>query len=503
MSRAKIHVELIPAKEKLSVEPGTLLQDVLFEQGIEFPCGGHGQCKGCRIRLIDGELKVSEHERELLTETEIDAGWRLACVHRVGNDLKLEIAQWEPSILSDSSPVQFQPQEGYGVAVDLGTTTLVAQLVHLNTGNVLAVETALNIQAKHGADIMSRINFALNGNGQTQLANDIHRQVGSLVEILLRERDRIRDKIKRVVIVGNTVMHHLFCGLDIAPLSSHPFDATSTDRVTLDPCRIGLQRVDENCVVEFLPCLGSFVGSDILAGVLATQMYQSRALNVLVDLGTNGEIVAGNRNRMLCASTAAGPAFEGAKISMGMRAATGAISEVHINNGDLVCKVLGNTAPRGICGSGLVDTVACGLIQSRIQPSGRMPQDLLLGSTVTLTQCDIRELQLAKGAIAAGIRILVKRLGAELDDVEKLFIAGAFGNYINPASAQRIGLLKFPASRLFPIGNGALMGARQYLLHPGSRDALMEIPKRITHVSLNEDEEFLDVFVEEMGFPAE
>jgi uncharacterized 2Fe-2S/4Fe-4S cluster protein (DUF4445 family) len=501
MSQPKIHVELFPAKERLSVEPGALLQDVLFEKGIEFPCGGHGQCEGCRVRLIDGELTVSEQEKELLTETEIDAGWRLACAHRVGNDLKLEIAQWEPSILSDSSPVQFQPQEGYGVAVDLGSTTLVAQLVHLKTGNVLAVETGLNIQAKRGADIMSRIHFALIDDGQTQLGNDIRRQVGSLIETLLRERDGIREEIKRVVIVGNTVMHHLFCGLDIAPLSAHPFDATSIDRVTLDPCRIGLQRVDDNCVVEFLPCLGSFVGSDILAGVLATQLHQSRALNILVDLGTNGEIVAGNRQRMLCASTAAGPAFEGAKISMGMRAATGAISEVYINSGDLVCKVLGNTAPRGICGSGLVDAVACGLTQSRIQPSGRMQQDLALGSTVSLTQCDIRELQLAKGAIAAGIRVLIRRLGAELDDVERVYIAGAFGNYINPMSAQRIGLLKFPVSKLFPLGNGALMGARKYLLNPDSRNTLLELPERITHVSLNEDEEFLDAFIEEMRFP--
>ena len=208
----------------------------------------------------------------------------------------------------------------------------------------------------------------------------------------------------------------------------------------------------EKTVVEFLPCIGGFVGSDILAGIVATGLHESRELVALMDLGTNGEVVVGNHERLLCASTAAGPAFEGARISMGMRAATGAISEVRAQNGTVACRVIGGGAPRGLCGSGLVDAVAAGLELGWIRPDGRMTSDrgMPLAGTVTLSAADVRELQLAKGAIATGLRMLAARFGASLDDIHQLHLAGAFGNYINRASAQRIGLLRVPLIASFP-----------------------------------------------------
>jgi len=259
--------------------------------------------------------------------------------------------------------------------------------------------------------------------------------------------------------------------------------------------------------VRFLPCLGGFVGSDILAGILATRLHESGPLVGLVDLGTNGEIVIGNRERLLCASTAAGPAFEGARISMGMRAATGAISAVSIEGGALRCHVLGNVAPRGICGSGLVDAVAAGLDLGSIQPSGRLGNGtngpLMLCPPVTLTQNDIRELQLAKGAIAAGIRLLLARWGAEAKDLTRLYLAGAFGNYISRASARRIGLLDFPIEMVKPAGNTALLGAKLALFNADEAAcAYTSVRNRIQHVSLNAEPRFQEVFVEEMTFPA-
>ena len=233
-------------------------------------------------------------------------------------------------------------------------------------------------------------------------------------------------------------------------------------------------------------------------------MHEGDRLTALIDLGTNGEIVVGNRERMLCASTAAGPAFEGARISMGMRAATGAISEVRARDGKLHCHVLGNVTPRGICGSGLVDAVAASLELGWIKPSGRLAdgESLLLADPVSLNQWDVRELQLAKGAIAAGLRILLEQWGATKADLEQVYLAGAFGNYINQASARRIGLLDFPAEKVKPSGNTALLGAKLALFslqeHHG---AYPEILSKVRHVSLNEDQGFQETFVEEMGFP--
>jgi uncharacterized 2Fe-2S/4Fe-4S cluster protein (DUF4445 family) len=207
---------------------------------------------------------------------------------------------------------------------------------------------------------------------------------------------------------------------------------------------------------------------------------------------------------MLCASTAAGPAFEGARISMGMRAATGAISEVRVNGGQLRCHVLGNVLPRGICGSGLVDAVAAGLDLGWIKANGRLGNgnSMELMPPVVLTQGDVRELQLAKGAIAAGLRILVEQRGATLQDLSRIYLAGAFGNYINRASARRIGLLDFPAAQVSPAGNTALLGAKLALFGLHEQDgAYADLRRKIRHVSLNEDVHFQEVFIEEMPFP--
>jgi uncharacterized 2Fe-2S/4Fe-4S cluster protein (DUF4445 family) len=221
----------------------------------------------------------------------------------------------------------------------------------------------------------------------------------------------------------------------------------------------------------------------------------------LMDLGTNGEVVVGSRARMVCTSTAAGPAFEGARISMGMRAATGAISEVRAQDGAVACRVIGGGEPRGLCGSGLVDAVAAGLDLAWIRPDGRMTiaPAMPLAGPVTLLPADVRELQLAKGAIAAGLRILATRLGASLEDIRQLHLAGAFGNYVSRAGARRIGLLRVPLDRVTPAGNTALLGAKRALFEDAARwDA---IASRVENVPLNEDAAFHEIYAEEMRFP--
>jgi uncharacterized 2Fe-2S/4Fe-4S cluster protein (DUF4445 family) len=501
---AIVRIELLPLGKTLTVRPGTSLQDALFAQGVEFPCGGRGRCKGCRIKVLAGSLPVNPDEERLLSRAEIADGWRLACQGQAKGNLKIELAQWEAAILADDSVFAFTPQDGLGVAIDLGTTTVVAQLLDLRSGQVLAVRTALNAQAKHGADVMSRVEFCVHGGGQPMLQRVIRKQLGKLIAELITAVEVEMDHLKCILLVGNTVMHHLFCGHSVEPLSRHPFAPEQDGLETFQASALGWDLAGDPRVL-FLPCLGSFVGSDILAGVLATKLHESNALAALVDLGTNGEIVVGNRERMLCASTAAGPAFEGARITMGMRAATGAISEVNFSgDGRLHCRVLGNAAPRGICGSGLVDAVAAGLELGRIESSGRLVNgsSLPLAPPVALTQGDIRELQLAKGAIAAGLRILVQQWGARLSDIAHIYLAGAFGNYINRASARRIGLLDFAPEKVLPAGNTALLGAKLALFSLHEHDgSYSDLRRRIHHVPLNEDPQFQEVFVAEMRFP--
>jgi uncharacterized 2Fe-2S/4Fe-4S cluster protein (DUF4445 family) len=498
-----VQIELLPLGKVLEVERGTPLQDLLFAHGVEFPCGGRGRCKGCKVKVLAGSLPVTGEDRQKLTAAELSEGWRLACRGRAETDLRIELAQWEAAILTDDSVFAFTPQAGLGIAVDLGTTTLVAQLVDLQTGYVLAVRAALNAQARHGADIMSRVEFAVAAHGQATLEKLVREQIGQLAKELLAAAACAGRKVASVVVVGNTVMHHLFCGISLEPLSHYPFEPVSPGLQVFQSDALGWDLAGDPAV-HFLPCLGSFVGSDILGGLLATRLHEAERPSALIDLGTNGEIVVGNRERMLCASTAAGPAFEGARISMGMRAATGAISEVRAQDGKLQCHVLGNVSPRGICGSGLVDAVAASLDLGWIKPSGRLAdgESLLLAGPVSLNQWDVRELQLAKGAIAAGLRILLEQWGATKHDLAQVYLAGAFGNYINHASARRIGLLDFPAEKVKPSGNTALLGAKLALFslkeHHG---AYPEILGRVRHVSLNEAQGFQETFVEEMGFP--
>jgi uncharacterized 2Fe-2S/4Fe-4S cluster protein (DUF4445 family) len=444
---------------------------------------------------------LNAEQRNILSTEEISQGWRLACQCNVESDLEIELRQWDSAILVDDTLFDFQPREGLGIAVDVGTTTLAAQLLDLESGKVLAVKTAVNAQARYGSDVMSRIHFAVLENGQQQLQRVIREQILGLIQQLLtvaKEKKPIRD----IVLVGNTVMHHLFCGFNVEPLSHYPFESPCLGLAEFSDQELAWN-VNGHPVAHFLPCLGGFVGSDILAGILATRLHESDAMAALVDLGTNGEIVIGNRKQMLCTSTAAGPAFEGARISMGMRAGCGAISEVKIERGIVSCRVLGDLAPQGICGSGLVDAVAVGLDLDFIGPNGRLAdgrKDWQLCGSVHISQNDVRELQLAKAAIAAGIRMLSEQFDAK---VEHLYLAGAFGNYINRGSAQRIGLLKFPVEKLMPVGNTALLGAKIALFDLG-RISLEyhEIRQRVRHVALNLDSEFQDIFVEQMAFPA-
>ncbi|NWG12340.1 MAG: DUF4445 domain-containing protein [Acidobacteria bacterium] len=498
-----VRIRLHPQEKSFEVARGTPLQEVLFGHGVEFPCGGQGRCKGCRVRVLDGTAPMSQAEKELLEPAELSEGWRLACKITAETDLTLEIRQWESAILTDHTRFKHKAREGLGVAVDLGTTTLAAQLLDLSTADVLAVRTGLNPQAAFGADVMSRVQFSLSNSGKSRLCDIIRERISDLIAELRRDAGIARLPLADVVIVGNSVMHHLFCGIDAAPLAHYPFVPLRDELEVFDASSLGWT-IPGNPMVRFLPCLGGFVGSDVLAGIIATGMPESRELDALIDLGTNGEIVLGRRGQMMCASTAAGPAFEGARIRMGMQATTGAVAGVEISGGALRCRVLGGGPARGICGSGLVDAVAVGLQTGAILPSGRLARgksewELMPG--IALCQNDIRELQLAKGAIAAAIRLLLRRWGASVEDIRRVCLAGAFGNYIDRSSARRIGLFDFPVDRIEPAGNTALLGAKIVLCNAERTEDFADLRRCIEHVPLAADPLFEETFAECMSFP--
>lgn len=489
-------VKLIPLGKEISVIEGTPLLDVLNEYGLEFPCGGRGSCGRCRIKLLEGDISLDPYHKEKLEKLKLDKSWRLACLSECHSDLSLEIGQFETIIQADESSFDFTPGSGLGLAFDLGTTTLVGQLVDLASGKILAVETAMNPQRKFGSDLISRVEAAL-GEGAGEMTRMIREKIGEMTLALMKEHGRVLDKM---VIVGNTVMHHFFCGYDIKPLSFYPFDSKllgMAEFTSVDLAWEGVLCKD----IKFYPGIGSFVGSDILAGILATGMYRKESYTLLIDLGTNGEIVVGNKDRLICASTAAGPAFEGANISQGMQATTGAISSISLDEKVWKISVIGNAISRGICGSGLIDAVYMIRERGLIGDFGEILSgdgEIALDKNVSLTQKDIQEFQLAKAAIQAGVLILLRELGIEDKELEKVFIAGGFGNYINLDHLNAIGMLEIPVERMFKLGNSALMGAKMFLFEqPDKLNTILDLTR---HISLEGEADFQDIFVDRLIF---
>ena len=482
----------------ISTGEGTPLIDVLHDYGVEFPCGGKGICGKCKVILLKGEISLSDFHRGRLEKLNLDKGWRLACLSVCDSDIELEVGQFNTIIQADETEFDFTPQKGLGVAIDLGTTTLVCQLLDLTNGKILAVETALNPQKKYGSDLISRLESALAGsfNIMTRL---IRAKIGEMVDKMMVSRS---GPIEKIVIVGNTVMQHFFCGLDIKPLSFFPFESENLELKEFTSGDLGWEKGGKK--ICFYPSIGSFVGSDILAGIMATGMYEREEYTVLIDLGTNGEIVLGNRDQLLCASTAAGPAFEGAKISMGMLATTGAISSVLSTDDGWQCNVIGNVDPVGICGSGLIDAVALLLEKGHLGEYGEIlsgEQEISIEGPVGLTQKDIQEFQLAKAAIAAGLHILIRRLSIRPEDIADIYIAGAFGNYINIENLLKTGMLGFNTDRIHKLGNTALIGAKMFLFtDPSINRSILQIT---SHINLESEPHFQDIYVDQMRFHIE
>jgi uncharacterized 2Fe-2S/4Fe-4S cluster protein (DUF4445 family) len=441
------------------------------------------------------------------------------------------------AVVVEGNLIDFEPgnteSESFAVAVDVGTTTLAAMLLDLTTGTERAVAARLNPQTSFGDDVLSRIHHAReNPRGLGELHEAIIGAIDEMVGELVEAAGIRRERIYEIAVAGNTTMQQLFCRIDTHSLGEVPFVAATARRISAAAGELGLH-LHPRAKVYVMPVVGGFVGGDTVAGILATRLAENRGPSMLVDIGTNGEIVLFAHGKLTAASTAAGPAFEGARISQGMRGSTGAIEKVVVDDA-LRTNVIGNVSPIGLCGSALIDLAAellrHGVLGSdgRLRAGDELPGDLLpdlrrrvvrhknqpafvLASKsesasnrrILVTQRDFRELQLATGAIRAGELILLKRAGLRPTDLERVLIAGGFGNFIRRSNAQRIGLLphEIPRSRIRYQGNTALAGARLAALSQTARRHAEKLAVQTEHVDLSHDIEFQNAFADAMIFP--
>jgi uncharacterized 2Fe-2S/4Fe-4S cluster protein (DUF4445 family) len=609
---ARVRLHFTPSGKEFRVPSGVSVFDAASWNGIaiDSTCGGHGTCKKCKIRVVDGGVPMSSLDVRAFSPDELRAGWRLACKALATVDLEVDVPPLltrpkaatvgvgrqvilrpalqkryveldEPTladqrtdverlaaamddlelrvdlevvrtlgrtlrandfkvtaVIVDEDLVDVEPGdttvERYAIAIDLGTTTVVATLLDVETGSPVAVASMLNKQQPFGADVISRISATMiDPEALGRLHALAHETLDQLVQEACAEAGVDPLHVYEVSLAGNATMTQLALGIDPEPVGVAPFIMASRIYPGLRATDLGI-RIHPRARASVFPALGGYVGGDIVAGVLATGMDRDKRLRLFIDVGTNCEIVLGNTDRLLATAAPAGPAFEGAQIRCGMRAADGAIEVVRIEDGGLRLQVIGDAAPAGLCGSGLVDAVAELVRVGLIDRSGRFVTaeaalDLLpsLADRMTevagervfvlhwkgaiadaedaiyLSQRDVRELQFAKAAISTGWSLLVEEYGVSPGDIQQVLLAGSFGTYLSPASAVRIGLVpKLPVLRIVSAGNVAGEGAKMSLLSVQERAGALALLEEVHYVELSDRPDFNDRFVEQLAFPS-
>ena len=495
---------------------------------------------GIRKDLVHVELPKEEHQQTS------DLEELLRAVGRREEDIAPEVVRTLPQALREHAGEVTVTSWGrrilavdagdtalmkFGLAIDIGTTSVVSSLMELESGEQLASVSSLNPQAVFGADLMSRIAFAqFNPGNLRKLHTRIVGLLNQHVEQLCAESGVLAKWIYKVVVVGNTCMHHILLGIDPSHVGLAPYAPVLRHPLELAARELFL-KVNPEARVCLLPIVAGFVGADAVAVALATRIGETPEQRIAVDIGTNGEVLLGSRDRLWACSAPAGPALEGAQLRCGMRAALGAIDRVWLAEGDLRVHTLGDAAAQGICGSGVVDAVATlldagvldwtGLIDldarsrlpaalaARVQMRGEerlvilaRPGEAGAEREIVLTQDDVRQVQLCKGAIASGAALLQKVAGLRDEDVTELMLAGGFGNYLSVRSALRIGLIPaLPERKIRYVGNAAALGAQLALMSEPERARATALARRIEHVSLAAHPDFQDIFVDCMNFP--
>lgn len=497
---------------------------------VSASCGGRGTCGKCKIRLIEGKLEVTPSDRVKLSEDELRQGYRLSCMTYpaktctisvvAGDEADFEIVAGKQTEATDSVPATgqsdnpFAMDEDYGIAIDIGTTTLALSLVGLTGKQVIDTYTAINKQRAYGADVISRIKASVEGKRdilKTSIQKDLQNGIRSLLMRAGIESDnRSNARLKRIAIAGNTTMEHLLLGYPCDTLGSYPFTPFYIKTVTM-PYAEAIGADDTDAEVTVLPGISAFVGGDIVAGLLACGFDRKDSNCLLIDLGTNGEMALGNRNKLLVTSTAAGPAFEGGNISCGTGSVSGAICGVEIRGSSVIVETIGQKPPVGICGTGVIELVSELLKAGLMDETGLLCEEYfdrgfeiardIEGRPITFTQKDIRELQLAKAAIRAGVEILLQRSYITYEDIDTVYLAGGFGYQLNLEKAFHVGLLpKELSGRVKAVGNSSLDGAILSLTEKSAAAGMEQIVRAAEELHLSNDIDFNDLYIRFMGF---
>jgi uncharacterized 2Fe-2S/4Fe-4S cluster protein (DUF4445 family) len=495
---------------------------------LSAPCGGRGRCGKCRVRVDSSDRgegigvlgPPSADERAFLGEDELAEGLRLACAARFARDgelgcesadegLAVPLGALDQGTAASNGPGD-EDGRGLKLAVDLGTTTVAACLLDAS-GRTLGQSARANPQRAWGADVMSRIEAARSPAALELMRLAAAGQVASLAEELLARSGSPLGALGEIVVAGNTVMLHLLVGRDPSGMGRVPFAPAFLEELVLEKGETGLRGLP-GARLRLLPGISAFVGADLTAGIVATSLGRSRRNELLVDLGTNGEIVLSTPSGLLCAATAAGPAFEGASIACGSASVGGAIDHALWEGDGLWFSTIGGLPPEGICGSGLLDIAAALRLRGIVDETGFLEEGegeagdrrfcLGSGREVYVTQADLRQLQLAKGAIAAGVRLVCAEAGIGLAEVGRVHLAGGFGSYLDPRSALAIGLLppEF-AGKIVAEGNTSLRGAVLAAGSARASAACRAVATSARAVDLASLPAFQDVFMESMLFP--
>ena len=481
-------ITILPDQQIIQAHEGENLLQVLQKNALapDAPCGGNGKCGKCIVYLDEKKA--------------------LACQTVIRQNMTVRIpVQNKLQILTHGTAVKVQADESdrYVLAYDIGTTTVVCYLLDGISGQELARKSILNPQTVYGADVISRIEYVMR-NKNSELQDCITHTLSELAAVVSARAGISPTEITLSCIVGNTAMHHLFLGIDPAPLTIPPYMPNVSNAMEI-PAAPRLSIHPEGRL-RILPNIAGFVGADTVACMVSTHFDQLDELTLMIDIGTNGEMVLGNQHRIIACSTAAGPAFEGAGISCGMRAVTGAVDHAFIQNGKICFHTIGNTTPEGLCGSGLLDLTAALLDTGFLSNAGLMQaSEYRIGSSaVSLTQKDISEVQFAKSAIRSGIELLARKMQVSVSDIRKVYLAGAFGNYLNPSSACRIGMIPpVLLNRIQPIGNAAGEGAKLCALNRREFAYSQILAAKTEFLELASCPEFQDCYIDHLMFEEE
>ena len=603
------HIRFEPSGAEVRVPDGTPIFDAASWNGIaiDSTCGGHGTCKKCGVRVIEGDVPVGSIDPRAFSPDQLRDGWRLACRAPARGELVVEVPPLETrpkaalvgvgrhvilrpgiqkrhlvlseptledqrsdlqrvldaledlaprvelpvlrnlgrtlranafdvtAVVSDDLLIDIEPGDTtgrrYAIAFDLGTTTVVATLLDLETGQPAAVRSMLNRQQPFGADVISRISATMLDDGALDaLTTRARETLSELTEEVCAEAGVDPHDVYEVTICGNVTMTQLVLGIDPEPLSMAPFVVAAHELPPVTASDLGVA-VHPRAQAFAFPSIGAYVGGDIVAGMLATGLARDKRLRLFIDVGTNSEIALGNQDGVVATAAPAGPAFEAAQIRCGMRAADGAIEGVRITDGELRLEVIGDVEPVGMCGSGLVDAVSELVVAGLLDHSGRFVDDETAARVcpgladrltyidkmrvfmlhprgddpaagVSLSQRDVRELQFAKASIATGWHILLQELGIDPSEISQVLLAGSFGAFLSPASAVRIGLVpRMALPRIVSAGNVAGEGAKIAALSLRERAEAHTLVRDVRYVELSGRSDFNDAFIDQLAFP--